>query len=236
MNKKVKILSVALCSSLAIASLAPVALASEATPSLSVELQKGEINPDQRTIVLGKDEFSSKILNSIEAMTPYVSKGQDNLYHIDPAAQNIVDQDVYEHFATGVQNLNVALNGDVSKSGSSLNLNAVLNSEVSGSNSSVITPYVFSNTYWWGVAITFDNEETIRMVYSLNQTAQVAVILAAIAAFIPSGQLGAVVAAIEGAGATMIANSMSYHNNGKGVTLNIHWLPITYFEVTTNQG
>ncbi|MDK8193948.1 hypothetical protein QP794_28090 [Paenibacillus sp. UMB7766-LJ446] len=219
MNKKVKMLSAALCTALAITSLAPVAFASSATPSPSIELPKGEFNLNKKTIVLGEDEFSKKVLNSIESMTPYINKGSDNLYHIDPAAQGIVEQDVYNHFATGVQNLNAAVN-----------------SEVSTSNGQVVTPFTFANSYWWGVAITFNNQETNDMIYALQQTAQVAVLLAAIAGFIPGGQIGAVVALIEGAGFSMIANSMSHNNAGKGVTLNLHWLPITYYEVTTNKG
>ncbi|MCW3796097.1 hypothetical protein OM416_31390 [Paenibacillus sp. LS1] len=219
MNKKVKMLSAVLCSALAITSLAPVAFASAATPSPVIELPTGEFTLNKKTLVIGEDEFSAKIMNSIEAMTPYINKGSDNLYHIDPAAQEIVEQEVYNHFATGVQKLNAALN-----------------SQVSASGSQVVTPFTFSNSYWWGVAITFNNQETNNMIYSLQQTAQVAVLLAAIAGFIPGGQIGAAVALIEGAGFSMIANSMSHNNAGKGVTLNLHWLPFTYYEVTTNKG
>ncbi|WP_419890094.1 hypothetical protein [Paenibacillus xylanexedens] len=219
MNKKVKMLSALLCSALAITSLAPVAFASTATPSPSIELPKGEFTFNKKTLVLGEDEFSAKILNSVEAMTPYINKGSDNLYHINPAAQEVVEQDVYNHFATGVQNLNAAIN-----------------SQVSASGNQVVTPFVFSNSYWWGVAITFNNQETKDMIFSLQQTSSVGAMLAAIAVFIPGGQLGAVVAAIEAAGANMIANSMSHNNAGRGVTLNLHWLPFVYYEVTTNKG
>ncbi|MBB6024823.1 hypothetical protein HNR77_005969 [Paenibacillus sp. JGP012] len=222
MNKKVKMLSAVLCSALAISSLAPVAFASSATPtttSPTIELPRGEFTINKKTLVIGEDEFSAKIMNSIETMTPYINKGSDNLYHIDPAAQEVVEQDVYNHFAQGVQNLNTALNNQVSSHGSQ-----------------VVTPFVFSNSYWWGVAITFNNQETKDMIYSLQQTANVGAILAAIAVFIPGGQLGAVVAAIESAGANMIANSMSHNNAGRGVTLNLHWLPFVYYEVTTNKG
>ncbi|MEC0184598.1 hypothetical protein P4H61_24280 [Paenibacillus peoriae] len=163
-----------------------------------------------------QDEFSKEILNSVEVMAPYVTKGSDNLYHLDPAAQEVVDKEVYDHFATGVQNLNSATNSQLSTSGSQ------------------ISPYVYSNPYWWGVAITFDDAETKRMIYSLQQTAAVGALLAAIAAYIPYAQLGAIVALLESTGAMMIANSMSYRNAGRGVTLNLHWAPAVYYEVTPN--
>jgi hypothetical protein len=92
----------------------------------------------------------------------------------------------------------------------------------------------YSNSYWWGVAITYSDTETKQMIFALLQTAAVGALIASIAAFVPAAQVGAIVAAIEAAGALMIANSMSYHNQGNGVTLNLHWLPFVYYEVTPN--
>ncbi|WP_018884032.1 hypothetical protein [Paenibacillus massiliensis] len=217
MNKKVKMLVVSLCGAVALTSLGPVS-ASAATLSQAVELPQGNfVINEENTIILGQDEFSKKILNSVEIMTPYITQGSDNLYHLDPDAQKVVDQEVYNHFANGVQTLNSAISN-----------------QVSAGADQVISPMVYSNPYWWGVAVTFDDAETKRMVYSLQQTATVGALLAAVAAFIPYAQYGALVAAIEAAGATMIANSMSYRNNGRGVTLNLHWAPAVYYEVTSN--
>lgn len=34
--------------------------------------------------------------------------------------------------------------------------------------------------------------------------------------------------------ANQIANDLDFHENGRGVTLNNHWLPVPYYEVTSN--
>ncbi|WP_340400012.1 hypothetical protein [Paenibacillus sp. FSL H8-0079] len=154
MNKKVRIISAALCIILAISSLAPVVSASAATPSPSIELPNSDFNVTKKTMVLGEEEFSKKIFDSAEAMAPYINKGSDNLYHLDPAAKEVIDEEIYNQFSIGVKNLNAAINGQVNSSGIQ-----------------IVTPFVFSNPYWWGVAITFNNAETKSLAESLQTTA-----------------------------------------------------------------
>jgi hypothetical protein len=211
--------SVLVCSVLAVSLFASPVLVSTAPVSPSQPLSQEMINVAERTINLGNDEFSSRVLDAVKDLTPYITVDESGIYHIDSAAEKVVAPDIYNHYLKGVE----ALNG-LSLSGTAPTTPV----------SPIITPFVFSNSYWWGVAITFNDAETKSMVYSLQQTATVATLLAGISAFIPVAWLGSVVALIEGTGATMIANSMSYHNAGKGVTLNIHWLPVPYFESTTN--
>lgn len=40
--------------------------------------------------------------------------------------------------------------------------------------------------------------------------------------------------ALVSLGAFLVANSLEHHNNSKGVTLNLHWLLVPYYEVTKN--
>ncbi|WP_240479698.1 hypothetical protein [Paenibacillus wynnii] len=212
MNKK-KIWSGVVSGFLAVSLFASPVLASTGPVT---EIQ--EINVADRTLPLGQDEFSARVLSSVIDMTPYITVDALGVYHIDSAAKDVVALDIYNQYLKGVEALN----------------NLSVNGSVATTSKGEMSTLVFSNSYWWGVAITFNNTETKNMVYSLQQTASVATLLAGIAAFIPVAWLGSVVALIEATGATMIANSMSYHNEGKGVTLNIHWLPVPYFESTTN--
>lgn len=220
MNKKVKVLSAALCTAIAITSLAPAASASAVTSSPSIELPQGDFSVNKRVLTLGKDELSKKVFDSVEAISPYINKGSDNLYHLDPAAKEVVGDEVYNQFVIGVNNLNAAING-----------------EVTSNSGQIVTPNAFSNSYWWGVAITFDNAETKRFAESLQTTSSVGSFLAAIAIFIPVARVGALVAELESIGANYLANQFFSKNAGKGVTLNIHWAPVPlYTTVTTNGG
>ncbi|GMX62718.1 hypothetical protein Elgi_25250 [Paenibacillus elgii] len=188
-------------------------------------------NAESRLISIGKDEVSAKVLKAVPEMNNYISLGADNLYHIDPAAQEVVDAQTYSLFELGVSRLNTELIKNPQ-----LLENAANNSNVvrQFSPTGDIGTNAYSNSYWWGVAVTFDDGETKHQIYTLQQTGTVAALLAALLAFIPAAQAGAITAAIISAGALMIANSMSYWNQGRGVTLNLHWLPFVYYEVTSN--
>ncbi|MCM3338026.1 hypothetical protein M3650_05085 [Paenibacillus sp. MER TA 81-3] len=91
-----------------------------------------------------------------------------------------------------------------------------------------------SNAYWWGVAITFSDSETKVHAHAMRQSGNTAALLAAITAFIPGGWLASVTGAFWGRAGNSIANDFDYKNRGNGITLNIHWLPVIYYEVTTN--
>ncbi|MCG7406795.1 hypothetical protein MH117_05135 [Paenibacillus sp. ACRRX] len=171
----------------------------------------------ERIIELGKDEFSARVLKSMSDISPYISVDSNKQYHLDPSAEKVVGKEIYEHYLLGVNKLNI--------------VNQLTPAAV---NNDKIINYAYSNSYWWGVAVTYDDAETKRMVYALQQTAAVGTFLAGVAAFIPVAHLGSIVALAETLGATWLANSMSYHNNGRGVTMNIHWLMVPYIEITSN--
>lgn len=85
-----------------------------------------------------------------------------------------------------------------------------------------------------GGAITFSDSETKVHALAMRQSVNTAALLAAVTAFIPGGWLVSVTGAFWGWAGNKIANDFDYHNRGNGVTLNIHWLPFIYYEVTTN--
>ncbi|EJW17797.1 hypothetical protein M5X00_27210 [Paenibacillus alvei] len=214
MKKKwiVSLLSV----SMAFSMFAPMALAA------SVPEQQAESQKQGHMLQIGKDEFSKKVLNAISVMDRYITVSKDQ-FVIDPAAKNVVGADIYEHYKKGIDSLNAEVRqGTI----------VIQNGQVSVSER--YSTNAFSNTYWWGVAITFSDSETKAHALAMRQSGNTTSFLAAIAAFIPGGWLAAVTGAAWGWAANSIANDFDYYNRGNGATLNIHWLPVIYYEVTSN--
>lgn len=203
--------------SMAFAAFTPMAFAASEPKPAQEELSQGQ------TIEIGKDEFSTKVLNAIPTMNNYISITEDK-FVIDPAAKNVVEPKIYEHFKIGVEKLNNAIHD-----GSII----VENGQVRVPTSEFSTNWS-SNAYWWGVAFTFSDSETKTHIYAMRQAGSVAGLLGGIAAFIPTGWLAAVTGLLINAGSSMISNDFERKNNGRGVTLNLHWLPVPYYEVTTN--
>lgn len=202
---------------MAFAAFTPMAFAASGPKPAQGELSQ------RHTVEIGKDEFSKKVIDSIPTMNNYISIKEDK-FVLDPAAKNVAEPKIYEHFKTGVDQLNIAINEGFL---------IVENGQIRA-NANQFSTNAFSNTYWWGVAITFDDAETKVHAQALRQSGAVGGLLGGIAAFIPAGWLAAITGLLYNAGATMIANDFEYKNNGRGVTLNLHWLPVPYYEVTTN--
>lgn len=214
MKKKwiVSLLSV----SMAFSMFAPMALAAS-VPEQQVESQKQGHN-----LQIGKDEFSKKVLNAVSVMDSYITVSKDQ-FVIDPAAKNVVGADIYEHYKKGIDSLNAEVRqGTI----------VIQNGQVSVPER--YSTNAFSNAYWWGVAITFSDSETKTHALAMRQSGNTTAFLAGIAAFIPGGWLATVTGLFWGYAGNVIANDFDYYNHGRGVTLNIHWLPIVYYEVTTN--
>ncbi|WP_374015993.1 hypothetical protein ABU162_16680 [Paenibacillus thiaminolyticus] len=211
---KKRLIASLLSVSMAFAAFTPMAFAAS-------EPSQGELSQSQRHI--GKDEFSKEVFESIANMDNYISIKEDK-FVLDPAAKNSVEPKIYEHFKNGVDQLNIAINEGFI---------IVENGQIRA-NANQFTTNAFSNTYWWGVAITFDDSETKVHAHAMRQSGAVAGLLGGIAAFIPAGWLAALSGLLYNAGANMVANDFDAKNNGKGVTLNLHWLPVPYYEVTTN--
>lgn len=182
-------------------------------------------------ILIGNDQHSKEIFKNSALISPYVTFGSDNLLHISLEARSVVDEDVFSSYQLGVNRINQAINEGCIQ---------IKNGELVLNESEKHSRYKrsYSNTYWWGVAVTFNDEETKEQIYSLQQSGQLVTLLAAIVASLPGGPASTAAAAVV-AGAfvavtsSMVANSMSNHNKGNGVTLNIHWAP-AYYEVTSN--
>jgi hypothetical protein len=197
-----------------------------ATPAVK---NQSNVSSTGSIISLGKDATTSKVLSSAAAMNSYISLGSDNLLHIDSKAKKIVGNDVYKTYELGVSRVNAEIqSGSLVVQDGTLKLGATTSSSDGGMHTNI-----FGNAYWWGVAVTFTNQETLDQVYTLTQTGVVWGLVAAVSGVIPGGQVAAASSAIVSAGSFLIANSMSANNRGNGVTLNIHWSPV-YFESTPN--
>ncbi|WP_204787521.1 hypothetical protein [Paenibacillus oryzisoli] len=178
-----------------------------------------------------------KVAASITKMNSYVSFGQDGYMHINSQALSVIDQETYNLYANGVEKINAEiLNGQaVIQDGKIIALNNIQGTTQFSKGTiddEMHTNYTYGNSYWWGWAFTFDDADTKSFIYALQQTAALGAAAAGIAALIPGGQVTSVIALIESLGAMMIANSMSYHNEGNGVTLNLHWA--LYYTVNAN--
>lgn len=175
-----------------------------------------------------EDYFSDSTL-----LTPYLKVNEENQYYLAEGAKDVVSEENYNLFLTGLNRLNALISDGTIE---------VANGTIQqGPNSpSTTTPpvstYVFSNPYWWGYAITFNNAETINQANILEDYGDTVALLAAVLAVIPATSAEGAAAALVGVSATAIAKSFRSHNKGKGVTLNLHWLPAPYYEVTTNNG
>ncbi|RJG25320.1 hypothetical protein [Paenibacillus thiaminolyticus] len=208
-----------------IASLVSLSMAFAAFTPMAFAAPKPELTQKEGHIIeIGKDEFSKKLLRSLPTMDQYIKLGEDKM-EIDPAAKDVVDIDVYNHYQKGVDNINGAL-----RDGSLI----IRNGQITASPIQTIQPLWFANTYWWGVAITFDDEETKHQVYALTQTSNAAAALAVIAGTVPGGQAAAVLTALEAIGISALATALDYNNKGNGCTINIHWLPVPWVNVTSN--
>jgi hypothetical protein len=72
-----------------------VLLFSAYSSSVSAKSLNTDIDSTGHTIIIGNDEFSNRVLSSVESMAPYITVGPDNTYQIDPKAKEIVDKDIY---------------------------------------------------------------------------------------------------------------------------------------------
>ena len=218
--------------------LALSAIASSASASVPVvNNQKVNlaITSTEQVFSVGNTEDSSKVIEAAAAMNSYISLGSDNLLQINTEAKNIVASDVYTTFELGVNRVNAAIQaGSLVVENGTLGLGTSVQSQVNKSTGGAQTD-AYAGTYWWGVAVTFSQQETLNQIYTLQQTGVVWGLVAAVSGLIPGGQVASATAAIVSAGAFLISNSMSSNNIGYGVTLNIHWLPFVYFESTPNR-
>ncbi|MGG0812965.1 hypothetical protein ABE142_09825 [Paenibacillus alvei] len=182
-------------------------------------------------------QISQQLIDDANILHEYVTKGEDGLLHIDPRAREKVHPESYALVENGVKILNESL---ISKATIIQGNHVVVNPNATDNNFSFSARSAFSNTYWWGVAITMNEQDTKLFAHSLKQVKEgftaesiVAGIIAAIVSG-PAAWAASAAGAIVAAGAGLVANSLEAYNNSNGVTLNIHWLPLPYYEVTVN--
>ncbi|GAV12658.1 hypothetical protein PBN151_2591 [Paenibacillus sp. NAIST15-1] len=154
---------------------------------------------------------------------------------MDEKGKEVVPSETYELVSKGVSILNLTIVSGESTVDTAKRL------VVPNFNYSSNIKSAFSNTYWWGVAITMTESEAKDFAYSLEQIKDGFATEAAVAGIIggiiggPAAWAASAAGAIVALGAGLISRSITHYNNSKGVTLNLHWLPITYYEVTKNQ-
>ncbi|WP_341280110.1 hypothetical protein [Paenibacillus sp. FSL H8-0537] len=236
-------------------SIVPSAAFASDVPKTVKQLDVKVASNQSHILKVKSSELTEEIVQAGETITKYIKLGEDNLYYIDPAAEPLYSSEVYQSYSRAVDSVNDAIdqkllkiengepvaNIEVAQSSSNIDsfkqaANKKLLQNTNANSTSLSFPqksiegaqkYVFANLYWWGVAVTFNNQETIDQVYQLNQSGQVWVLVAVVGGAIavvnpPVGLSASAAATIVAVGSFMIANSMSHNNKGRGVTLNLH--------------
>lgn len=215
---------------------APMSAFAESTKTTTQQSDAQSISSNQYpTITIKNNKLTKDIIKAGNSITKYIQLGQDNLYHIDPKAKSLFSSEVFQSYSNSVDSVNQALQQKLLK----IENGKPVPNASSDSNTSGIHSNVYANPYWWGFAITFNEQETQDEIYYLNQSGQVWQLVAVVGAAIavanpPAGAAVSAAAVIVSVGSFMIANSMSHNDKGRGVTLNLHWLPFIYFASTPN--
>ncbi|MFB5678846.1 hypothetical protein [Paenibacillus terreus] len=174
-----------------------------------------------------------KNLEAAQGLEEYIKPGVDGLLYIDEAGKDVVSKEAYDYIASGVEIINEAL-----KSGL-IELD-VENQTIVPSGQNVIRPNAYSNTYWWGVAITMSQSETKQLSYLLKQQSKGYLTASGLAAGIgalfpnPVPFAASAAAALISLGTDLVASSLDNYNGSRGTTLNLHWLPAPYYTVNSN--
>jgi len=171
-----------------------------------------------------------EVLERVGIMEEYVTISANGALFVNPSALQVVPESVYKMFVLGADKINVA----VSKGLAKIEGNSLV--PLTNLTTTRIDTDYFSNTYWWGIAVTYNQSETKQMLYVLETYQNSFALAAALAGLIPGGQAFSAASAILAFGNWALIRSINTNNIGYGVTLNFHWLPLPWLTVTGNQG
>ncbi|UUZ79321.1 hypothetical protein LJK88_29640 [Paenibacillus sp. P26] len=245
MIKKIgKVTSVVLSLGMTVALLAPVSVSAATSGVIDSKLSQSQTDHLLQVNGNGITQTLKNLdLASTNLLDPYMTVTKEGLLHLDEAGRNVVSAELFNTTANGVSIINTAI-----KEGSVVldTVNKrVVPKQVTVQQPSLKTPSMspnaYSNTYWWGVAITMTEDETKTLAYSLQQVKETYTAATVVAGAIggimgpnPIPWAAAAASAIVACGAAVVSNSLTFYNNPNGVTLNIHWLPAPYYTVNKN--
>ncbi|BFH17071.1 hypothetical protein WJ0W_006340 [Paenibacillus melissococcoides] len=233
---KKKILASIVATSLLTSAFAPTLIFAESLSPISQSQLEEAQSRMIKTTATGGIELDQKFIDETNILNDYITKGPDGLLHIDPKAREKVSNYSYILIENGINILNESLKSNKTI----IQNNLVIANPNATDNNSVQLRSAFANTYWWGVAITMNQRDTELFAYQMKQFKEGFATEAAIAGVIggiiggPAAWSASAAGAIMALGYSLVANSLEAHNNPNGVTLNIHWLPLPYYEVTEN--
>lgn len=233
---KKKILSSIVAMSLLTSAFAPTLIFAESLSPISQSQLEEAQSRMIKTTATGGIELDQKFIDETNILNDYIAKGPDGLLHIDPKAREKVSHESYILIENGINILNESLKSNTTI----IQNNLVVANPNATDNNVVQLRSAFANTYWWGVAITMNQRDTELFAYQMKQFKEGFATEAAIAGIIggiiggPAAWSATAAGAIMALGYSLVANSLEAHNNPNGVTLNVHWLPLPYYEVTEN--
>jgi len=224
---KKKMVAGMLALGLTIGAIAPVSASAQVANTVS-----------DNTLSVNFKNVNFAALNDAYLIESYITVSDAGILVIDDDGRALVSQETFKMVQDGIDILNTSiLAGNSVIDMEARSVVPVTNSSL---NSGMITPYASAGTYWWGVALTMNEQEASDLIYTLRQIslgfvaeAGLAVMFATIVGG-PVTWSAAAAGTLVTLGTTLVANSLEHHNNKKGVTLNIHWLLVPYYEVTKN--
>ncbi|WP_270164865.1 hypothetical protein [Paenibacillus sp. SYP-B4298] len=198
------------------------------------------VPPDKiLSIELGQSIQHNAISES-QALEPFISVTNGRL-SLDEAGKNLVSSETYALVESGIE----VLNSSIAIGASLIDLDKKIvvpngNFIPPTQSGELISARATFGTYWWGVALTMNESETKNLIYSLRQVAAGFATEATLAGLLinlvggPQIWAATAAGALVSLGALLVSNSLEQYNNSKGVTLNVHWLLVPYYEVTKN--
>lgn len=210
-SKMKKTIILGVTSMLALGSLSGFAHADEKTSNVSTKSHGATLNVNVPNLHASTEDASE----SISEVAPYVHKNDQGFLYVDSnMPEYIYIKNQVDLLEKSFEEINKQVaNGQV-----------VVNDDLSITNKSMITPFATkpkSETFWWGVRTTYTNSQTNSAVKELT-TAGVNNALGGAALFwLPT--IGGIVT-LSGAYCLKLADSMSSHNKGKGVILDMTWV------------
>lgn len=216
-------------------SLTTIATSASAAPVESVR-ENTTINSQTQMQIIGENGVSKELIDSSPFLASYMELNDSGLYTLNEEAKNVVSSEAYDQYLVGLDRLNNLIETDVISVVNGDIVPGINAQNVNNTGGMITTQKITSNPYWWGYAITFDNQSTKFHQQAMAETAAKAALLTAILAAVPAVQAAAVSSALASALVGDLALLFNNKNKGKGVTLNLHWLPVIYYEVTTNNG
>ncbi|RAP22809.1 hypothetical protein C2W64_03460 [Brevibacillus laterosporus] len=174
------------------------------------------IEQKQQYIQVEMDKEGLSLLAGLKVdMGQYVTLGKDNLLHLDPKAKELIGEKAYSIFERGVKTINDALNSGEYQ----IQNNKLVKTDL-------VHPQFSHDEFWWGISLQYNNRETKELASLCEEYSTDWSLASVITGLVPGGKSLSVASAIMSWGNSKFARKLTSKNEGKGVNVDIAWLPV----------